>query len=307
MLMEERYQADGCSCGVPLVACALGPTCPACGTVMPEIDIAEHHEVFATFSPRRESKGAVKYDAQFPALKPRAMYYDIPNPSIRTALHLHLKNIGCESNRRDRDRCIELDTVCQGLGYPPTVQRFAWFYYMKVRRSEHVQNSHGLLAASLHAAAREILACVSLWDIITAFNSHSFPVTTRDVSRAHAKFKKYLPQTNILPERYLFKVMADLSDSPRIKRSLADAGLDMDEAFVNIVRKSKAILHANRSLAGQASIKCAAAVFLAFKQCKVKIGAPTFASAINACEGNLRNVAAAFAGSNTRKGVKRCR
>jgi hypothetical protein len=91
------------------------------------------------------------------------------------------------------------------------------------------------------------------------------------------------------------KTLAELTTNLRIKRSLAKARLDIDEAFVEVVRRSRAILKASKSLAGRASIKCAAAICLAFRQCKVVVGAKPFADVVGASEGNLRNVMAAMA------------
>lgn len=295
MLMDEKFQMDGCSCGVPLVACAMGPTCPACGMVIPALDIMEHREL--------PSFGAAGWmDREVASAKPKGMYRDMPRATVGRALHLScIKNLGCEASRRDRQRSAILDAICQDLGYPPTVQRFAWFYYSKIRRAEHVQNSHKLMAATLYAASREIYTCMSLRTIINAFNRQGLPVTVRDVTRVYSRFKRYLPHANVPPERYLFKIIADLVLSRRVKDALVKAGRDMDEVFVSVVQRAKHTIHTCKALAGRAPIKAAAAIYLAFKQCKVPIAAGAVAELVDATEGNLRNVSASMAKSMAKR------
>jgi transcription initiation factor TFIIIB Brf1 subunit/transcription initiation factor TFIIB len=240
--------------------------------------------------------------------KPKGMYHDAPSATVCRALHLNcMKRLGCDASRRERQRGAMLDSVCQDLGYPPTVQRFAWFYYSKIRRAEHVQNSHKLLAATLYAAAREIHTCMSLRSIIDSFDRQGIPVTVRDAARAYSRFRRYLPHANVPPERYLFKIMADLAPSRRVKNALAKAGRDVDEVFVSVVQRAKHTIHSCKALAGVASIKAAAAIYLAFKQCGVPIAAVAVAELVDATEGNLRNVAAALARSKTCKAVMHAR
>jgi len=283
MLVENDYHTTGCSCGVPLVTRSMGQTCPACGLVMPEVEFFEQRAGEGDFHP-------------FPQ-KPKALYSN--GNGLRSALKLKIKNVGTDAKRKDRNYCVILDTVSQALGFSDeshAVQRFAWFYYTKIRHAEHLKHSQFLLAAAVYAAAREIHSCLSFRKVIDAFEQRGFHVTVRGTLRIYARYRKYLPNANIPPERYLFKIMADLCQIPAVQQVIADAGLDMDEVFVVVVRRSIRLLKEHPSLPGRAPIRCAAAIYLAFKLRGVHVGAPLLASIVEAKENRVRHVATLLGG-----------